>query len=276
MKVFISWSVARSRAVAALLNQWLPYVMQAIRPWMSDRDIDRGALWFTEISDQLKDVSTGIVCLTGDNTNKPWILFESGALAKGLSESRVCTLLVDLEPSQVEDPLAQFNHTIPNREGMYSLVETINSRLSEPLTENRLQQIFEDYWPKFEDGLKSALEDNPLNEIAPKRRDKDILSELLETTRSVDRRLREIEENRRADGHQLKLGSSDILDVPDIHSADPIIPIALLMLEAGEPDVKILKKLANYANSTYATRVFSLVKAVHLQSEKKKLGDTTR
>jgi len=67
MKIFISWSGPRSRAVAELLNDWTKCVLQATRPWLSTRDIDRGALWFSEIHDQLKDTSVGIVCLTQEN-----------------------------------------------------------------------------------------------------------------------------------------------------------------------------------------------------------------
>ncbi|MGL6401348.1 toll/interleukin-1 receptor domain-containing protein [Aeromonas hydrophila] len=115
MKVFLSWSGERSRLVATLLDEWLRCVLQAIRPWISTKDIDRGALWFNEIQDQLQDTTTGIICLTQENKERPWILFEAGALAKGLSTSRVCTLLVDLKPSDIKDPLAQLNHTLPDR-----------------------------------------------------------------------------------------------------------------------------------------------------------------
>lgn len=81
MKVFLSWSGERSRLVATLLDEWLRCVLQAIRPWISTKDIDRGSLWFSEIQDQLQDVTTGIICLTQENKEKPWILFEAGALA---------------------------------------------------------------------------------------------------------------------------------------------------------------------------------------------------
>ena len=89
MRVFLSWSGERSRRVAELLDDWLQCVIQAADPWMSSKDIDRGALWFSEITDQLANTAIGVVCLTKENKNKPWILFESGALAKGISSNRV-------------------------------------------------------------------------------------------------------------------------------------------------------------------------------------------
>jgi len=42
MKVFISWSVQRSAAVADALRYWLPKVIQALEPWMSADDIEKG------------------------------------------------------------------------------------------------------------------------------------------------------------------------------------------------------------------------------------------
>jgi len=194
MKVFISWSGDRSRAVAELLDDWIQCVLQAIRPWMSSKDIDRGSLWFSEITDQLKDTTIGVVCLTKDNLDKPWILFESGALAKGLSSSRVCTFLIDLEPTDVGNPLAQFNHTLPNKDGLYELVRTLNSSLGDNgLREKVLEQVFNTYWPQFEVGFKKALKDNPIGvEIAP-RSEENILSEVLRTVRTLDKRVRSIE-----------------------------------------------------------------------------------
>ena len=61
--------------------------MQAIDPWISSKDIDRGSIWFNEIFDELKDTNFGIVFVTKENQDKPWLLFESGALCKGLAES---------------------------------------------------------------------------------------------------------------------------------------------------------------------------------------------
>jgi hypothetical protein len=49
MNIFISWSGERSKRVAELLRTWTQCVIQAIEPFVSSEDLDRGTLWFTEI-----------------------------------------------------------------------------------------------------------------------------------------------------------------------------------------------------------------------------------
>lgn len=197
MKVFISWSGERSKRVAELLDDWIQCVIQAVEPWMSSKDIDRGALWFTEISDQLSITSIGIVCLTKENKNKPWILFEAGALAKGLSSNRVCTVLVDLKSTDLENPLAQLNHTFPERESIWGLVRTINLSLKDgALKEEILLKVFETYWPQFESEFKNIIKSTPDIEIQEQRGENDIILEVLTTVRHIDKRLRNVESNR--------------------------------------------------------------------------------
>jgi hypothetical protein len=194
MKVFLSWSGNRSKEVAVLLNDWLCCVIQASRPWISTRDLDRGSLWFGEINDQLKDTSVGIICLTQENKGRPWILFEAGALAKGLSTSRVCTLLVDLEPKDVEDPLAQFNHTFPSKESMLGLVKTLNSTLGVNTLDSRIiEQIFDTYWPQFDEKFKLILTKTESAAPSKPRAKEDVLGEILENTRSMSSKIRKLE-----------------------------------------------------------------------------------
>ena len=194
MKIFLSWSGARSKAVAELFDDWLRCVIQAAKPWVSSRDIDRGALWFNEVSGQLSDTSIGIVCLTSDNKTKPWILFEAGALAKGLSHTRVCTFLIDLKPVEIEDPLAQFNHSFPTKDSLWSLVRTLNNLVQPmPLDEKILLRVFETYWPQFETEFRQILKEVPAESKPEKRSDQSMLSEILSNTRSLAMKVRELE-----------------------------------------------------------------------------------
>lgn len=200
MKVFISWSGKFSKECAELLSSWIKCTLQASEPWISSKDIDKGSLWFNEISDQLKDTKVGIVCLTKDNKEKPWILFESGALAKGITANRVCTFLINIKPSDVDNPLAQFNHTVPDKEGMKALISTINNELGDKALESTiLDQVFETYWPSFEKDFETIIKSKPkTNSEEPIRSENEILEEILYTTRTMDRRIRLLEKQERS------------------------------------------------------------------------------
>jgi hypothetical protein len=170
-------------------------VLQAVDPWLSTKDIDKGSLWFSEITSQLSNTQNGVVCLSKSNLNSPWILFEAGALAKGLSSSRVYTFLIDLSPNEVKDPLAQFNHTIPNRESVFQLIRSINNSLGEQaLRENIIANVFETYWPQFEKDFNEIIKNTPEEEIKEERPKEDLLNEILYSVRAIDKRLRKVEE----------------------------------------------------------------------------------
>lgn len=196
MKIFISWSGNRSKKVAELLKNWIKCVIQAVDPWISSRDIDRGSIWFSEINSQLSETNNGIVCLTKANLEKPWILFESGALAKGLNHSRVYTFLIDLESNDVKDPLAQFNHTLPTKESLYALIRSLNnSQETNVLSDALLQNIFETFYPEFELKFNKIIAET-IEEELPKKdfTQKEFLDEILYTVRVVDKRIRKLEE----------------------------------------------------------------------------------
>lgn len=244
MKVFVSWSGQRSKAVAEIISDWIKCVLQASQPWISTRDIDKGAIWFSEISDQLKDTAAGIVCLTQENKNKPWILFETGALAKGLSTSRVCTFLIDLESTDVEDPLAQFNHTFPERTSMWGLASSLNNCLElNRLDERILRQVFDTYWPQFEENFAKALKDNLPTEISVPRTEDSMLAEILSNTRSLANRVRNIE--MRAQG---TLGG--LLDVSS--TVDPVVFIQNLMDQGVTPE----EAVSMAEKSGYSAEIF--------------------
>src|SRR5256885_2321866 len=157
MTVFISWSGALSEAVAELLNSWLPDVIQRVKPWLSSENIDKGSIWSGELNEALS-TTVGILCVTQANKNAPWLLFEAGALSKGLTKSRVCPMLIDLQREDVQLPLSIFNLTLPDKTDMLKLLKTINSADPEnALSVERLEKALEQRWPDFEAKFQAIL-----------------------------------------------------------------------------------------------------------------------
>ncbi len=79
LKIFISWSGDRSRAVAEALRDWLPDVLPMAEPWMS-ADVEKGAKWSQSVSGELEKSNFAAVCLTPENLTAPWLLFDAVAL----------------------------------------------------------------------------------------------------------------------------------------------------------------------------------------------------
>lgn len=186
MKVFISWSGERSHALANALRDWLPNVIQAIKPWVSDADIDKGSRWSVEIAFQLENAKVGIICLTPENLEALWILFEAGALSKTIEKTYVCPYLFQVEPADIEGPLVQFQFTKANKNDTLKLIYAINQALEDAaLSEDKLDEAFEVWWPKLEQALKNISE-NKVKQEKP-RSDREILEEILDLVREETR-----------------------------------------------------------------------------------------
>ena len=108
MRVFLSWSGERSQALGSALKDWLPMVLQYVEPWMSNQDIAAGSRWAIEVGKELEQSNFGVLCLTRDNLDAPWLLFEAGALSKVVEISAVCPYLLDVDVSEISGPLSQF------------------------------------------------------------------------------------------------------------------------------------------------------------------------
>jgi hypothetical protein len=185
MKVFLSWSGTRSKRVADSLGKWLPRVIQAVEPWVSS-EMDKGSRWPEQIASHLEEAKVGIICVTRDNADAPWLLFEAGALSK-TKDAYVCTFLLNLSPSDVEWPLAQFQHTQVSKDDVKKLVETVN-RIVEKVGEHALaaatlDDTYEMWWARLEQELKEIAESE--ESPTPMRKEREILEELLQLVRSI-------------------------------------------------------------------------------------------
>jgi hypothetical protein len=196
MDIFISWSGDKSKKVAELFKRWLPQIIQSLSPWYSPDDIGKGAVWFNEITEKLKSVNFSIICLTKENKEAPWILFEAGAIAKGIPDNKVYTFLVDLEVTDIMAPLSSFNHTKYDKEEIKKLIKDINEMLVEKkLSPEILDNTFDKFWPDFECEFRQIETDDSVKKSDDERSDNDILKEILLLNRSFDKRLNYLENN---------------------------------------------------------------------------------
>jgi hypothetical protein len=193
MKVFISWSGERSKMIASALRDWLPQVIQAIQPWMSESDIDKGTLWYEEISQQLKEAKAGIICLTPENLNEPWILFEAGAISKTFEKAYVCTYLFGLKPSEVARPLSVFMATEANEDDTRKLLQTLNRALGDKaLQESQFEKTFDKWWPDLMQSLNKVPDKIDLP-VTKKRSESEMLEEILDIVRSISMQIQPVQ-----------------------------------------------------------------------------------
>jgi hypothetical protein len=217
MDIFLSWSGVTSKRVAEQLKQFLPSVIQSIKPFYSSDDISKGKRWSAEISNKLQSCELGIIILTKDNLKAPWIMFESGALSKNITTGRVCTLLLGISDTDVQSPLTEFQNTKFIKDDVHKLLHDINSMLAKSAIDNAvLTKTFNKMWPDLEHEVNTILsEDNVSNEKEKITTDRELLEESVRYLRQMN--LRHIMFNR--DDFDFSKGSQVIFDIEDEHIA---------------------------------------------------------
>ena len=196
MKVFISWSGNKSHKVALVFRDWLPSVIQSIEPYVSSEDIDKGARWSTDIAKELEDSTFGILCVTKENLEAPWLSFEAGALSKTMDKAFVSPFLFDIKRSEVKGPILQFQSTILQKDDIKKLLTTLNKACGDgSITETRLDKAFEVWFPTLEEELNKIKEvkedsDNTQDKSATLSHSAEILEEILDLSRNNQKLLR--------------------------------------------------------------------------------------
>ena len=186
MKVFISWSGDQSKDIAEAIRAWLPSVLQTVKPYFTPNDIDKGNRWSSDIANELDSSSVGIFCITTENLNSPWIMFEAGAISKKVDSSLVCPILFGLGNADITGPLTQFQTTLFSKSEMHSLVCTINkANTDNVLADDVLRDAFDAFWPKLETRINELLADNSSGSEVNSRSDRELLEEVLGLTRNI-------------------------------------------------------------------------------------------
>lgn len=145
MKVFLSWSGTRSSKLANEMGTYLQCMIPGLTTFYSPRDIASGEPWHERVRDALADCDFGLLCVTTENIDSHWMLFEAGALAHNLG-NRVCAVLFDgLNPGDLPKPLAGFQHRRFDRDNIW-LLATHMCRASGPINDKILRMTFEKWW----------------------------------------------------------------------------------------------------------------------------------
>jgi len=168
MKLFLSWSGSKSHRIAKVLEKYLPSLINKVNPWLSSSGIATGARWNAEIATNLETSNVGIICVTPENRNEPWILFEAGAIAKLTTVGRAMVLRIGLEPKEITGPLAQFQSVTTSREDFRKLVMDINRATDEPISEASLEISFTALWPQIETEITEIASQSPTPQIKPR------------------------------------------------------------------------------------------------------------
>lgn len=215
MKVFLSWSGEKSHKVATVFRDWLPSVIQSLFPYVSSEDIDKGAIWSTDIAKELEDATFGILCVTKENLSAPWLNFEAGALSKTIDNTFVSPFLFDIKRSEVNGPILQFQSTIFEKDDILKLIKTINKACGdEMLSDEKLLKAFEVWYPTLEESLntlKSSSSENDEHDYEIVN-NKSILEEILDLSRSNQKLLRNPDSEVSKEITAIRSSLSDMVD----------------------------------------------------------------
>lgn len=189
MKVFISWSGTRSETLAKALREWFPLVLNYVEPWVSQSDIEAGERWGIEVAKELESSNFGVICVTRENLTSPWLLFESGALAKSMQDGRVIPLLLDLDFKEISGPLAQFQAKKAEQAGIKELVLSLNKAAATSIPDQRLEKLFSALWGDLETNISAIPKGKATSKST--RPQGEILEELVSSIRGVEMRIRD-------------------------------------------------------------------------------------
>ena len=158
MKIFISWSGELSHSVALVLREWIPVVLPFAQAWVSSEDIAKGSRWGAELAAELDTTNCGIICLTPDNIQEPWLNFEAGALSKTVDRAQVHPFLLSLPRKDLVGPLSQFQATEFAPNDIQKLVGAINEQAGvASLPKEQLDRNFQTCWPDLNQRLSPLL-----------------------------------------------------------------------------------------------------------------------
>jgi integrase len=153
---------------------------------MSD-ETQKGKLWFGEISKEIKESRYGVICITAQNRDARWLLWEAGALYGGFDRDQfVVPLLIDIQKADVPPPISHFQMVeATNKQEVTHWLKGMNKLLGDNAIEEELiDKYIGVFWQELQDAIAKALADHPAaapkaNASEPEKTFKDAAESLL-------------------------------------------------------------------------------------------------
>jgi len=187
MQIFISWSGEKSRQIGEAFRNWLPEVIQSVRPYFTPDDVGKGQRWAADVAENLHSSKFGLFCLTAENLTAPWLLFEAGAVSKDSRNGKVCPLLFGVDTAQLAGPLLQFQATSYSREEVFKFMKAINAETDQPLDDVQLARAFNRCWDELDEKIRAIIATKTSGQKAPSRSMQDMVEETLSIVRSINK-----------------------------------------------------------------------------------------
>lgn len=162
MNVYVSYSGELSRDIASVIKECFPMIIQSLNVFVSAQDVKIGSFWRSELERTMEESECAIICITKENNNSPWLIFEAGMMAK---KTTLVPLLIDIGYQELNDPLAVFHATLLGKEGLYSIINLLNKKVSNKLDSAILSETFEVMWPMINDKISNILSQHSVTPI---------------------------------------------------------------------------------------------------------------
>lgn len=113
-------------------------------------------------------------------------MFEAGAISR-IDLTLVCPITFDIEATDIQGPLAQFQVTKFTKEDMANLFNTINSAAGNAkLSEFTVQAVFEKWWPDLDEEVRKIMTaTKTLEDKGKVRSDRELVEETLQLARKT-------------------------------------------------------------------------------------------
>lgn len=154
-KIFLSWSGKNEKEIALHIKAMLETYYE-VSVFVSDEDIggqERG--WRDSIIENIKKSGYGVVCISPLNRNRPWLLYEAGALEGHLKFKNVSILSLGLPHDLVPSPLKGKQVRVLDKKGYEAFLNDFTKGIK-GLTIRK--KFTESSWKSFSKKIKPYLD----------------------------------------------------------------------------------------------------------------------